>query len=267
MADTLLDVLNRNTQATTAQPVAGAGSTDTLSKLLAARSGRAPAPNAAPRGENLLESAAVGETKAGLAEVAKDAAPKVDAIARASADVAQQSAEAQARLGEQSRRISQTAALDAQKLIDRAYAERADLRSQENRARAEQIGLLVRLSNEQYIDQLQRVGEETRATDDIGFREAYQKAELGGLFDLFGDQAEQKKLLAMDDAQFREEMGKYEVNWELFFERMKAKQQNAQDQFSGISSIMSGVAKMNTEKSDPARPQDGDADFRGPPSE
>lgn len=240
MADTLLDLLNRNTQKQTSAPAAGAGSTDTLAKLLAARSGRAPTPGGAPREENLLESAAVADTRRGLGDVARDAAPKVDAVKRAVADVSQQSAETQARLAEQSKRVSQQAALQAQTLIDRAYAERADLRSDQNRARAEQIGFLVRLSSDKYVDELQRIGEETRATTEIGFREAYREAELGGLFDLFGDRMLQEKMLAMDDAAFTEEMGKYTANWELFFESLKAKQANAQMQYSGYSDLLSG---------------------------
>jgi hypothetical protein len=261
MADTLLDILNRGTQTATSQPAAGAGSTDTLSKLLAARSGRAPSPNATPRGENLAESAAIDQTRSGLSDLRKEAAPKIDAVARASADVSQQSAQAQAKLAEQSRRVSQTAALDAQKLLDRAYAERTDLRSAENRGRAEQIGLLIRLSNDRYIDQLQRAGIEARATDEIGFREAYQKTELAGLFDLFGDQAAQKKLLAMDSAAFEEEMGRYSADWEIYFQRLGAKQANSKAMFEGASSLISGGAKAYGESQ--RTPNDTEIDTSG----
>lgn len=238
MADTLLDILNRSSPTA---PTAGAGSTDTLAKLLAARTGRAaPTAPSAPREENLLETAAVGQTKRALGDVGAEQRVKTQAVETEAADVSQQSAAAQQQLDEKSKQTRQSLILDTQRLLDQAYAQRLDLRASENKARAEQIGFGIRLANEEYVNQLQMIGEQTRADTEIGFREAYREAELGGLFDLFGDRAAQEELLAMDDSAFQLEIGKYAADWELYFERLKGKQASAQAMFSGFSSAITG---------------------------
>ena len=150
-----------------------------------------------------------------------------------------------------------------QGLLDNFQAQGLDLTIKENQARVEQVGVMLRLQNQEYIQQLKLEGQKLRLNNDLKFKEALQR----DIFSAHTDQLEGdyrfKKLLDADDREFTIEASKISLEDAIAFAERELSAQATGQIFSGISNIVVGGLRQwdrstNRQASSASEPNDSE---------
>lgn len=123
----------------------------------------------------------------------------------------------------------------------------------------EQAGAALRLSNQKYVDALQRQGALSRLNSDAGFKEAAYKDEFTNGLILTTDKNAFNSMMDADDRTFKYAMSQMDIDYALQMGAQAKKQANSQAMWEGIGGISSAGAKTlaaqaNWFKATPATP-------------
>lgn len=243
----LFDMISKNLKGGATAPEAQAGAlkdnTAGMQTLLRARGGKAVGGGTAPALSNLTEQMA-----------ASQAAQEADRLAQEAkiADVGMQQQLAQAKESEE----ADIAQLDESRMSQQdEYQNRLDgilndfsqqgakLDFNKNRAKLEQAGFLMRLSDDKYLTNLEIEGRKNRLESEAAFDEALARAAFADEFELMRDDLEFRAMIKADDRKFREELANMDINTALAL-ASAANQQAAQTQmWSGLSTLAQAGAQ------------------------
>lgn len=239
----LLDELRNRTArvATPAQtsPLGGANQTQALSDLMAARGGKISAGGSTPRSSNLQEQAAVAQTQAELGRTAADAAQASAAVgAQARAQEVETQQQSAALDEARTARMEQYAQKADQLMQELEFGER-ELDLQKDAAAAEQLGFLTRLSNEKYVHQLDQAAREQMLDQQIGFESATANAVFGSEMDLLKQKLGHADILNMDENEFRQRVGEFEMDAYLEIAESRNDAANQQAMWTSVGGLAS----------------------------
>lgn len=201
------------------QPVQPAGQvlgqTEAIQRISQAASGKqAPGATAgaAPARSIQGERQVVDQVRRGQEELAKQA--QIDQLA-----IAQQARSLQQNEDFKNKVISeeQVAArdkfLDLQRNILSEYTNgQRQLDLNKDKAKLEQLGFSMRLSNEQYINELQNQAARANLADELQFEEELYRTIFADEEELFRDDLDFRALLAADERAFRDELAQIDIN-------------------------------------------------------
>lgn len=116
--------------------------------------------------------------------------------------------------------------------------ENADLAQRRDAAQLQQVAAAMALSNEKYITQLNRIGQENALYNQINFDKEALRLELGNAFDLLVDNIDWGAGYAERQREFERQMGQMSNN-DAYKIAMSAIEQNNKQQIA--SGIMQGI--------------------------
>jgi hypothetical protein len=202
--------------------------TSGLATLLRAKSGKAVS------GPSTALS--TQQEQAALAQTAQQMEPIKQAAATQQMAQEQQAREVQQRAGQQQAEIAQ--AREANKMQTQLRTDQMLQELEQGRGRIdlvkyqsnlEQVGQSLRLSNREYVDNLQREGARARLNDELQFKEQLARSMLQDNKMLLEKQLGNKSILAADNREWSirmEQMGT-QVAYDIFRNAMKAEQDRA----------------------------------------
>lgn len=242
----LLDAIRNNSQAMTQ----GQGVTDETSKvanLMRARTGKASTGSPIAQ-SNLGEQGAVATTNSTMQNQVAPAA----AIQQAGLE--QQQAGQQSQLAAQEQGIQQSRKFDSQQSQTKVDQILSDLERnkgtidfQKDKAALEQVGQNLRLSNQKYVDELQREGSRMRLNDENSFAQEIARVGYGDNQKLLEKNLNNKSILKASDREFQMSMANLglDASYQMFQNSAAGKAQAAQYTAAG-SAITSGIGAYNT---------------------
>lgn len=236
-----------------------ADTTSQLSGLLRAKSGKAAA---APAG-----AVSTQQEQAAVAQTAQAMQPVQQAAATQQAEQEQQARGLQQQVGQQQAEIQQArqanqikTQLQTQQILQDLEQNKGKIDMARYQSSMEQLGQNLRLSNQKYVDNLQREGNRARLNDDVQFREQLARSVLQDNKNLLERQLNNKSILSANDREFSIAMAKMGVNdaWQLFRNEAKA-QQGAAQWTTGASVLTSGLAGYGSYQESQERKADREA--------
>jgi hypothetical protein len=244
MANTLLDTIKQNLQAPSsgtpnAAPL-GINQTAQTQQLLQAKSGRAVADTGQPRISNIGEQLANRQAQLGQQQLQQQGQT-------AAANVQQEEEYRQAQ------ESTQTAALDEQSLeqmdqytrqneaiLDEYSQGQRQLDLNKDKAKLEQVGFMARLSNQQYIDNLQREGARARLDNDTNFRENLARSVFDDEQDMFKDDLTFRSMINADNRSFADQLQNIDVDYALKMAEAENQAANQRMMWTGVGNVTSG---------------------------
>jgi hypothetical protein len=134
-----------------------------------------------------------------------------------------------------------------------------------DRAQAEQVGFMLRLSSEQYVERLKIEGSKARLNDRINFTEALQRAMFDEERKLLDENLRFKRLIGATERDFKEQVAEIDIESALAIAGARAQGANAAMKAEAISGIVSGAIKTGSAIYDkmPAKPAGGNYQATG----
>lgn len=220
--------------------------TQRAQELLRAKSGKAVA-SPAVGASNLAEQSAVDQTNQQL-EQAQQAANIQQQGIQQQASQQEQQQQLQQQETAQSRRFNQIQnQLQTNELLQNFEQRRGELQLRKDDAATQQLVQGIRFQNKQYIDNLQRAGQEARLQDDISFSQQLAKTTFGNTQDLLKRQLGNREILDVSDREFSRAVGEMNVAdaWKTF--RDTAKAENERAMWTGLGNLaQAGIGAYGT---------------------
>lgn len=215
--------------------------TSGLATLLRAKSGKA-VEGPATALSTQQEQAAIAQTAQAMQPVQQAAQTQQLAQEQQAREVEQRAGQQQANIAQARQANQMQTQLRTDQLLQELEQGRGRIDLSKYQANLEQIGQNLRLSNQQYIDTLQREGDRARLTDSLQFSEQLTKAIMADNKQLLEKQLGNKSILAASDREFAKRMSEMGIQnaWQMFNNDMKAQQERAL--FTGIGGLVtSGI--------------------------
>ena len=251
----LFDTIKQNMQAT-AQPAAIGGAQDNqaaLGVLNAAKSGKAIGGAAGtgstvPRASNLQEQIAAGQAANAASSLQDQGKLQAAGLGQQQSAQAQENTIATKELNEQDLAIQDNHLNQANALMGMLTRETQQLDQRKKAAAAEQLGVLARMSNEQYTHALDMRGQRDRLDNSTAFGEALQDSIFDDEKDLLHGDLNFRKALGADAREWNEYMSNMGMDDAVTMANANAAAANKQAIWSAIGGLASGGAGMATMK-------------------
>lgn len=246
MADTLLEALRTSLSAPAgpAPTPAPLGQTASIQKLASAKSGKAqPMAASAPATSSLAEQVAERTSAAGMSQLQQAGATEAAGLQQAEQGQ-QQEADIQGKqLDSKQLDMSEQLSRQAAAILADYYNNKSTLDLNKQKARAENLGFNLRLSNDKYIHQLADQGRRSRLMNASAFQEALSRTIFDDELGLFQSDMQFRSMLRADDRQFQEQLGGIDLDFALSMAAQDTKQANQTMMWQGIGGVgQAGVA-------------------------
>lgn len=238
----LLDILRRKQQQVT-QPQVQPNVQQDIMQTIQAKSGKAALSSGGPAISDIQQRAGQLQGQAALQQQAQ-----AGELQQQQLQTQQQAQEQQAQQAAQEITLKIKANQDqfnnqVNAILNDVARNERKLDQHEKQARLEQAGFLLRIQNDDYINNLQRTGQLRRLNNEANFQEELRKAALEDDYQLYKDNIEFQKLMDADDRTFKTEINQMKLDqaWDIF--QTQAKGEQMRNIFTGIGAIGSGLAE------------------------
>jgi hypothetical protein len=211
MARSILESLREGKKSEPQLP--GPGQTEQIASLAASRaSGRAaPAGGGAPRVSTQTEQVALGTAEAAareqtVAERTQERALQTQATYQEKQEALDQRLQTEERAGLQENHLNKVESILAEQARS---GKKLDFKKKQ--AKFEQVGTMMRLSNDEYIHKLSNKAAHSRLQNKANFDEALALSVFDQEQDLFFKDLTYSRLLTLDNIAFNEEMGNIKI--------------------------------------------------------
>jgi len=231
------------------------GQTQRVQGLLEAKAGKALADDTGPARSTIGETSAALQTKAALTDQSLQNKLQSASITQEQAAQDVKVEEERKNLGSQVEEYRSAFERQSDNLLRDFERDSRQLEDTRTQSKTEQLGFLLRLQDKQYIDQLQMEGDKARLNSNIGFKEAAFRSQLEDNMTLFKNDQMFKKFVNASERDFREQLGKMDINFAMQVASNAQQAANQQSMFSGIGSLVSAGASIYDKSGTPAAPQ------------
>lgn len=242
----LLDTIKKSLSGGEAPQGPELGQTMQVQELMRGKTGRAIGPESGPRQTALGERMAASQARQGLEQVQQQGQIQGAQIEQQEADIQQreeqQTAEFQQKREEQRNQLLQStlSSLDEFSRGERKLDNAKDI------ADMEQLGVMARLQNEQYITELNREGTRQRLEDMNEFSYNLAASEYDDDMKMLMDEYAFRNMMQMDDRDFEEALATINADAALNLALQKSDAANREAMINagteGLSNIFNKVA-------------------------
>lgn len=106
-----------------------------------------------------------------------------------------------------------------------------------DKSRMEQVGFMLRLGNQQYIDKLQLEGKKSRLDSAVGFQEALQHSIFSDEMDLFSSSLDFRNYMAADMRDAQKQLSEIDIEFAMQVAMSENKAAGAQMMWSGAGTV------------------------------
>ena len=249
MANTLLDALEKSqtdtlNQARTSLAPTGSDLTEQTRQIVrTGETGKAIGPSTGPRASSLSEKLANQETATNLAGVQE--AQQQTQLEAEQADEVSRKADTIQNLGLEQKRQEAVEQFNSRvtAMMDDYRRSESELDLSKDKARVEQLGTMLRLSNQKYTDRLQMEGKRARLLSSVGQREAIQNMVFSDELDLLSSDLQFKSLMGDKQRTLSEKLANIDLNTAIQIANAQAQQASQSAMWSGVGDLASGAAK------------------------
>lgn len=246
MAGTLLDAIQGNLQNST--PAGGGVADDTAKaqQLLAAKSGKAGAggpQSAVPATSNLGEQSAASQTRAGLQQMDTQGKIAASGVQQQQAGITQEASIQEKQAASERATLQSQYNNQANQILGNLERGKNTLSADEQKAGLEQAGFYTRLSNDQYVTELNNEGDRKRIDDSSNFKTELAKSTFSDQQSLFKDEADYKVLAQMTQDQFRQAMSNMDIDFAINMAKSEADAANRAGMASGAGTVIGAGAQ------------------------
>lgn len=232
------------------------GQTEFAQRLLSAKQtgklAKGTGPSRATEGERIADSVASQEQGA----VRQGALSQLEELQTKSDQIAAQAEQTAARQDLQMEDIVQQNQIKTADMLEQIRQQEGQLTAQQRGARLEQAAFNLRMSNEEYLNNLQDEGKKKRLDNQIDFKTELQRTIFADQQSLLEDDLAFKEMMAMKDAEFQKLIANIDINAALQVASDAASAANQTSIWSGVGGLASGAAGYFSEKPD-ATPKPG----------
>ncbi len=231
------------------QPVQPAGQilgqTEAIQRVSQAASGKqvpTAGVSAAPARSRQGELQVVDQVRKGQEELAKQAQIQNLALAQEQKSIQDSEQFKNKLLSEEQLNTRDKLLTTQQEILSQYSTGQRQLDLNKDKARMEQLGFGMRLSNDKYLNELEQQAKLANLSDAISFEEETMRAIFADEEELLRDSIDFRALLSADERQFTEEMSK--MSRELAVELAKAENKRLSEKqlWDGVSGLMSAGA-------------------------
>lgn len=244
MAESVLGRLQQNLAKMAAPaPVEGVlGEQRAVESFAAAASGKAISPGEGPARSTQAEKSLATEVNRGLQNLSQDM--RMEQVGFAQQQKAQEDkAELDNKiLSEQYVNMQESMLAKQQEILTSFVRSDRELDLNKDKAKAEQFGFNLRLSNKLYVQNLQQEAAKARLVDSTNFQEELMRSVFAEEQDLFADSLEFRRLMAADEREFNELVANIDINFALQVAAAQNEEANQRMMWEGISGVVQGGA-------------------------
>jgi hypothetical protein len=221
------------------------GQTEALQRISQAASGKA-VPGAGmgtgPARSTQAELAVVDQVKRGQDELFKQNQMQQLALAQEQKSI-QDQADFKNRLLSEDQLAARDKYLTTQERILNEYSNnQRQLDLNKDKARLEQLGFSMRLSNDKYLQELDRQARMANLSDAVAFEEEMYRTIFADEEELFRDNLDFRALMAADERSFRDEISQISLDMALDLSRAENKALSQKQMWDGIGGLMQAGA-------------------------
>lgn len=114
------------------------------------------------------------------------------------------------------------------------------LRTQQDISDLEQVGFGLRLQNDQYINQLQDIGQRQRLDDQLSFKKQLAQTVFQDQQDILQNEIAFNRMMDADDREFAEELAQMDINYAMQVADNAAKSAATRQIATGIGGTITG---------------------------
>lgn len=222
----LLDAIRQNSQI---QPQGQTDETQKLQGLLRAKSGK-DVGGGSVAASSLGEQSAVSQANQQLqSQVVPQAQIQQQGLEQQQAQQNQQAEIQGQQIGQQRRANTLQNKVQTEQILNDLERSKGQIDLQSQKAKVDQVAQNLRLSTQQYVDNLQREGSRKRLDNSASFQEELNKSILGDQQDLLQKQLGNRDVLQASDRDFKKAMNNMQLSdaRNLFQKNMKQQKQRA----------------------------------------
>ena len=244
---------SKNTDNNTVQTT-GAGTTQSIKDLLAAKSGKQVTSGSGPRQSNLAERQAIASGQQQQRQVEAQGAVAQEGISARQSELDTQG-ELQDQAGRQDfAKEKQRVELQTTAILDDYARGIKKVNNQKDLFALEQAGTALRLQNDKYIENLQLAGQYARLDDEASFKEQLRDRSFSDMETLLRDDLAMKTILDSSDREFQAEIGAMDLDYAIQMSTSQAKTAAATQMYSGGSTAVSGAFQALSMVTKPDKP-------------
>lgn len=210
------------------------GQTQAIQRLATAKTGKAVE---GPRLSSQQEKLAQAQAIPALEEQQEREEMAFRGLEEQSFEIKQQAEQNAARMTQQALSVSQQMQQEAANLINNFQKDTTQLELAKNKARIEQLGFNLRLSDQQYIDKLKAAGRKARLDNEIRFQEALTRTIFEDEMELFNNDLQFRSLLNANEREFEKELANIDIETALKLAATDAETQSSRMMWSGIAQM------------------------------
>jgi len=247
MAGTLLDAIQGNLQNST--PAGGGGVADDTAKaqqLLAAKSGKAGAggpQSSTPATSNLGEQSAANQTRAGLTQLDTQGKIASSGVAQQQAGLTQEATIQEKQAAADRAQVQGQYSNQASQILGTLERGKQTLDADQQKAGLEQAGFYTRLSNDQYVTQLNAEADRKQIDQEANFKTELAKQTFADQESLFKDESDYKVLAQMTQDQFRQSLANMDIDFAINMAKTEADAANRAGMAAGAGSVIGAGAQ------------------------
>lgn len=237
----LMDTLKQNLTgqpANSPTPAAPAlGETQQVAQTLRTKLTGKQTDETGPAQSALGEATAANQTKLGLSQVAQEGKVQGQQLGAQQAGLEQQATGQQAQYQQQMSAQSSNFTNQASQILDTLRTGERNLSTDQILAKTEQAAFMIRGSNDNYVQQLNRQGQLNRLDTQQGFNTETAKMVFADEQDLFHNDAQFKEMMAMDDATFQKSLQKMSDSFAIKIANVSGKAAAATSMYTGVAGV------------------------------
>lgn len=218
------------------QTPAEAGTTSQLSTLLRAKTGKAVGGPATALSSQ-QERAAIAQTAQEMQPLQQAAVTQQAQQEQQAREVAQRTDIGQTDIAQQRQANQLQNKIRTNQLLQELEQGKGKIDMARYQASMEQIGQNLRLSNRQYIDNLQREGARARLNDDLQFKEQLQASVFQDAKSLLEKKLGNKSILAANDREFEIAMARMGYNDAISLLNSQMRAERERGMYTGIAGV------------------------------
>lgn len=233
---TLLDTLKKNLGGVGAPVEPIADETGTVQRLLSAKKGIVGGPQA-PKGLNIAEAAARGQTQQQLQQVGEQAQLQATALQQAAAGQAEEQKQREQAIEGQRAESNLRARVQTENILRGLEQSGREMDEKQRQSNIELAGAMLRFQNEQYIRDLQREGAKARITNQNEFDKKLAESIFAENQALLKAKIGSQELRDLSDRDFNKEIAKIDIDTAIQFAKENAAQMQTQAQIQGVTEL------------------------------
>lgn len=217
--------------------------TETVQSLINAKSGKANTTGEGPRISNIGEQQANAQAAAGVQQQLQQ--QQVGAQKQAG-QIQQQDQDQAAKtrtLSEETSKAMDDYLNQTQSTLDQYVQGTRQLDMNKDKAKLEQMGIVMRMANDNYVSNLQREGARARLNNDAAFNDALNRSVFADEEDLMQNDLQFRSMLNADDRSFNEGLANINLDFAVQMANSNNRAAANQQMWTGIGSLAGAGVK------------------------